>query len=79
MNHGFGGAAPSPNPAALLNAIVAWVEQGKAPDRLFGEQRDKSGKLIRARPFFPYPQFARYKGTGSTDEATNYIAAQREK
>jgi feruloyl esterase len=27
------------------------------------------------RPFCPFPQIARYKGTGSTDEAANFVCA----
>ena len=75
LDHGFRGEAPRPNQAALLNALVRWVEDGKAPDRLDGELRDNAGKLIRTRPFFPYPRVARYKGSGSTDDAANFTAA----
>jgi feruloyl esterase len=75
VNHGFRGAAPTPTPAALLEAILRWVEEGKAPDRLEGELRDTAGKLIRTRPVFPYPQVAKYKGSGSTDDAANFIAS----
>jgi hypothetical protein len=75
LNHGFRGPAPSPNPAALLSALIAWVEEGKAPERLAGELRDESGKMIRTRPFFPYPQRATYKGSGSTDDAANFVSA----
>jgi feruloyl esterase len=75
LNHGFRGPAPAPTPGALLNAIIRWVEEGEAPDRLLGEQRDESGKVIRSRPIFPYPQVARYKGTGSPDDAVNFDAA----
>jgi hypothetical protein len=77
LNHGFRGPAPTVNPMVLLNAIITWVEDGKAPERLPGEQRDDSGKLVRTRPFFPYPQFARFNGTGSPDEAANYAARTR--
>ncbi len=34
-----------------------------------------SGKVVRTRPLCPYPQVARYKGTGSTDEAANFSCA----
>jgi pimeloyl-ACP methyl ester carboxylesterase len=78
LNHGFRGAAPSPNPAALLDAIVAWVEEGRAPERLQGELRDNSGKLIRTRPFFPYPQMAAYKGSGGTDDAASFVSRSPE-
>ncbi len=72
LNHGFRGAAPSPNPAALFDALIRWVEEGRAPERLEAELRDSSGKLIRARPVFPYPQVASYTGSGSTDDAKNF-------
>jgi len=36
--------------------------------QLIAEKREASGKLIRTRPLFPYPQAAKYKGSGSTDE-----------
>jgi pimeloyl-ACP methyl ester carboxylesterase len=72
VDHGFRGAGPSPT--GTLQAVVRWVEEGRAPDRLLAETRE-AGKLIRSRPLFPYPQFAKYSGTGSTDDATNFAAA----
>lgn len=74
LNHGFRGAAPSPNPAASLSALIRWVEEGNAPDRIAAELRDSSGKVIRTRPVFPYPQVASYKGSGSTDDAANFVS-----
>ncbi len=37
------------------------------------ERRDSSGKIIRTRSLFPYPQAAKYKGTGSTDDGANFV------
>jgi hypothetical protein len=48
------------------------VEEGKAPDKLTAEKRDAGGKVVRTRPLFPYPQVAKYKGSGSTDEEKNF-------
>jgi feruloyl esterase len=31
-----------------------------------------NGKVDRSRPLCMYPQVARYKGTGSTDEAASF-------
>jgi len=31
-----------------------------------------NGKVDRTRPLCPYPQVARWKGTGSIDEAANF-------
>jgi feruloyl esterase len=52
---------------------VRWVEEGKAPEMLLAEKRDSSRKVIRTRPLLPFPQVARYKGRGSTDDAANFV------
>jgi feruloyl esterase len=57
-----------------MDAIIRWIEEGTAPDKLLAEHRNKNGKVIRTRPLFPYPQVAKYKGTGSTDEAENFVS-----
>lgn len=75
VNHGFRGAGPSP--VGQFEALVAWVEEGRAPDRLESELRDAAGKLLRTRPLYPYPQYAKYAGTGSTDDAANFRPARR--
>ena len=54
-----------------MEAILRWVEEGTPPDKLMAEHRDQSGKVTRTRPLFPYPQVAKYKGSGSTDDAEN--------
>jgi feruloyl esterase len=72
VDHGFIGAGPSPT--GLMDALVSWVEDGKASERLIAELPDDNGRIIRTRPLFPYPQIAVYKGTGSTDEAANFIS-----
>ncbi len=73
VDHGFRGAGPTPQ--GTQAALIRWVEEGKGPDRLLGEVKDKDGKVLRTRPLFPYPQFAKYVGAGSTDDAANFIAA----
>ena len=54
-----------------LEAIDAWVESGKAPEQLVAS-RPLAGGVRRTRPICPYPQVARYRGQGSTDEASNF-------
>ncbi|HEY6169415.1 MAG TPA: tannase/feruloyl esterase family alpha/beta hydrolase [Verrucomicrobiae bacterium] len=71
VDHGFRGAGAAPT--GLNEAIVRWVEEGKAPDKLMAEKRDSTGKLIRTRPLFPFPHVARYKGSGSTEDAANFV------
>jgi feruloyl esterase len=74
VDHGFRGAGPAPT--GPMEAIVRWVEEGRAPAQLFAERKDSSGKVIQRRPLFPYPQVANYKGSGSTDEAENFTAQE---
>ncbi|MGH6831256.1 MAG: tannase/feruloyl esterase family alpha/beta hydrolase, partial [Methylocella sp.] len=59
----------------LTLALEHWVEEGVAPDRVIAAKRktvDPKSPAIRTRPLCPYPQVARYKGSGSTDEAANF-------
>jgi Tannase and feruloyl esterase len=65
-----GGAGPQPT--GQLEAILAWVEDGKAPDALIATRRDQSGAATRSRPVCAYPLVAKYKGSGSPDDASNF-------
>lgn len=72
IDHGFRGAGPTPT--GQMEALIRWVEEGKAPEKLIAERRDSNGKIIRTRPLFPYPQIAKYKGSGSIDKAENFTS-----
>ena len=72
VDHGFRGAGPTP--IGQMDAIIRWVEDGKAPEKLIAERRDSNGKVTRTRPLFPFPQVAKYKGSGSKDEAENFVS-----
>jgi feruloyl esterase len=69
VGHCGGGAGPAPT--GLLEALMAWVEDDRAPDTLLASRRDPAG-ATRTRPLCQYPQVARYRGSGSTDEAANF-------
>ena len=69
MAHCSGGEAP--NQFDGLEALEAWVEQGKAPDFIVASH-STDGKLDRTRPLCPYPQVAVYQGRGSTNDAANF-------
>ena len=56
-----------------INPIVRWVEQDAAPARIVATQTDAGGATVRTRPVFPYPEQARYAGTGSIDDAANFV------
>ena len=57
-----------------LAALTDWVENGKAPDGLAASRMEKS-KAGRTRPLCPYPQVAKYKGSGSIDDAASFTCA----
>jgi len=58
---------------SMIDAMSAWVEQGKAPDRIEASRvRGQERKPDRTRPLCPYPQVAVYNGSGSTDESANF-------
>lgn len=65
------GGGVGPGSFEPLLTVVDWVEQGKAPDRITAS-RIVNGKAVRTRPLCPYPQIARYTGSGSIDEAANF-------
>jgi hypothetical protein len=60
----------------LMGAIVQWVEQGVAPEKIVGTRfaaNDPARGAVMTRPFCPYPQTAQYSGTGSPDAAENFV------
>lgn len=65
MNHCAGGDGTDKFDG--ISALDQWVERGKAPDQIIASRPG------RTRPLCPYPQSAAYKGTGSTDEAANFV------
>jgi feruloyl esterase len=73
MFHCGGGVGTSTFDA--LTTVVDWVENGTAPQSMLAS-RLVDGKAVRTRPLCPYPQTAKYKGTGSIDEAGSFACAQ---
>jgi TonB family protein len=66
----------------IHEVLQQWVEKGTAPDRIiaskFNDPADHSKGVAMTRPLCPYPQFAKYKGSGDTNNAANFACAQRE-
>jgi feruloyl esterase len=69
MGHCSGG--PGPNQFDALGALEQWVEKGVAPEKITASH-STNGKVDRTRPLCVYPQVARYKGTGGSDDAANF-------
>jgi hypothetical protein len=70
VSHCAGGAGP--NPYGQLDMLLSWVEDGKPPTALTAARRDQTGAITRSRPLCQYPMVAKYKGSGSTDDAANF-------
>jgi feruloyl esterase len=82
MTHCSGG--PATDQFDMLTPLVNWVEKGQAPDRVIANVRG-AGNLgganpdipaawspSRSRPLCPYPQVARYSGSGSLELASSF-------
>lgn len=72
MFHCNGGVGVSTLDA--LTPLVQWVEKGTAPEFIIGS-RVVDGKVDRTRPLCPYPQVAKYKGSGSIDDASSFVCS----
>ena len=90
MNHCAAGPGPNSfgsGPArsvdpdfSMFAALERWVEIGTAPDKIIATKYKMDGNpasgVSRTRPLCPYPQVARYKGSGSADEAANFACVE---
>jgi len=75
----FGQGVNGPNPSDpaddILSALDQWVENRVAPDKIIATKyvNDVPAQGIAfQRPLCPFPQFAKYKGTGSTTSAASF-------
>jgi hypothetical protein len=82
MGHCSGG--PATDQFDALTAMVNWVERGQAPGALIASARGAGNAggvnpdvpadwaANRTRPLCPYPQVARYNGSGSLESAASF-------
>jgi len=70
MGHCRGGEGP--NTFDGMTPLRAWVERGEAPTSIIASH-STAGKSDRTRPLCPYPELATYKGSGSIDDASNFV------
>jgi feruloyl esterase len=69
-----GSAAAADPEHDVVRALDRWVSQNAAPTALVGT-RIVSNVANRTRPLCPYPQVAKYKGSGSIDDAGSFSCA----
>lgn len=74
----IGGGAPEP-PRVWRNAeyhavsaVIRWVEEGVAPEKIIASRFDAAGNVLRQRPVCPYPAQAVYNGSGPVDAAASF-------
>lgn len=85
MGHCSGG--PATDQVDFLSPLVAWVEQGVAPQALVATARGAgnpggvntdlpaSWSPNRSRPLCPFPQVAKYLGSGDIEQAASWACA----
>jgi feruloyl esterase len=56
----------------MVAAVDTWVATKAAPSEI-PASKIADGHVVRTRPLCAYPAVATYKGTGSTDEAANFV------
>ncbi|MFJ1766858.1 tannase/feruloyl esterase family alpha/beta hydrolase [Amycolatopsis sp. NPDC088138] len=61
------GGGDGPNTFDILTPVMAWAESGRPPGKVV------ASNATRSRPVYPYPAVARYDGTGSVDDAANFV------
>jgi hypothetical protein len=78
--HSFGqDGAPVPDDPEhnVFTALQQWVEKGSAPSSIvatkYNDDSDPAKGVSMTRPLCPYPQMAKYKGSGDTNDAANFV------
>jgi len=69
MGHCFGGDGP--DVFNMLPTLQDWVEKGEEPKPIVAA-KVKDGNVVRTRPLCPYPQVAKYQGSGDINDAANF-------
>lgn len=69
-NFGQGGAPKGEAASNIAKALEEWVEKGTAPEVIV------AARPGRTRPLCAYPKTAKYKGSGSTDQAGSFECVQ---
>lgn len=73
----LGMGAPDPKQNMEV-ALEEWVEKGTAPSAIVATKYvdDEPSKGVKfTRPLCPYPQVAKFKGTGDPNDAANFVCA----
>jgi feruloyl esterase len=74
-------AGPGPNVFDALTPLVKWVEQGEAPETILATKfvADTPPAVQMTRPLCVYPKVAKYKGSGDSNVADNFVCVTDER
>ncbi len=68
-----GGGPPMGPPPGAMGGMPPMGPGGLPPNMAGGPPAEMTMRPARTRPVFPYPQTAKYTGTGSADDAKNWV------
>lgn len=56
----------------VMEALVRWIKQGRAPEQIIATKLDQNGAVVAQRPWCAYPNVARWDGKGDRSKAESY-------
>jgi hypothetical protein len=65
----------------VVAALARWVEQGKPPTSLVATKyqgNEVTGRMLRTMPLCPFPEEARYSGSGDLNDAKNWVCSDKD-
>jgi hypothetical protein len=60
----------------IFDALETWTEQGTAPDSIIATKYGAASKVEMTRPLCPYPQLAKYNGTGDPNDSASFACTE---
>ncbi|MEP7004561.1 MAG: tannase/feruloyl esterase family alpha/beta hydrolase [Sphingomonas bacterium] len=73
---GHCGFGEGPDMINLVDAMIAWAEDGVPPGAVQASRRNY-GRTVQTRPIYPFPMTARYTGTGDRNSATAFVGSRQ--
>ncbi len=77
------GVGPADPQHSIYAALDQWVEKGIAPERIvatkYVNDSNPAQGVKMTRPLCPYPQAARYKGAGDSNDEANFVCSGKKK
>ena len=72
---GHCGGGPGTDFFDKVSVLEQWVEHNSAPEKIIAAHRTKEVEDM-TRPLCPYPEVAKWNGSGSTNDAANFVCVK---